>query len=456
MRIIRYLLLQKNDFLLSAEPQLFTNRMSMNIQEKIDIITKIVEGYSDKYKYVEINPSSVDCIYDLYYVIINSTPETLTRDILRYPKPMPALSHLPIVCLYIGFFCETIFHSDLGKKVSNCYYKLAIEGGNKHAINNLADNYYDLGNFDKALQYYKFYLKNLKSKSGIFSMIATCYSKKKDYVRSLKYYKIQFSMLHDLRRTGLQVKSKLGGVYSNIVIIYERLGKKSEICEYFRMIREDEIKIYDFGIFHFNLAWYESKYGDDRKAINAYELALIYNFANPGEVYDKLARLYHKRKEYDSALKYYKKMLENGREETLSELCIIHSLKRDNLKSLKYFKKCIEFKLDISECKFDQIFRANKNYDSLIHFYVNKQRSIKILELLNSISIKDISIETVETIGNYFSTNVNDDDNGLHAFMRNMIKSKIDLLEIHFKYAVDSAGYNEAKTDFYRTVAEKQ
>ena len=429
----------------------------LNVQNKIDIIRKAVQGYRHKYDYIEIDQNAVDCVYDFYNIIINSTAETVIRNILNYTRPMPTRSHLSIVYLYIGFFCEIGFASVLGVKISNCYYKLSAESGNVHAMTNLGFRYFKMDNFDKALAYFKLGLDNNHPNINlVYRMISRIYYETGEYANSLANCYRLLGILLEQFQSGKPNSWSLGTVYNDVELVYFKLGIDHEEAGFFEMFQGNEINV--FGIVHFNSAWFNQKSGNDDQAITSYELALKDNFANPVEIYDQLAPLFYKKKDYVHALKYYKMLFKNGQHHLVSTICLIHSKKKDNVKSLKYFKKCVELSsfsddVDISETTWEILFKNNLNYDSLIHFYIYEKNSKKILDLLDTISMEELLNGTIEEVGNYFSSS--DNNNCLHKFIRNIIKSKIDLLEIHFKYAVDSDGYNNAKTEFYNNIAGK-
>ena len=418
----------------------------MNIQEKVDVIRRAVLAYKNRYSYVEIDEEAVDCIYDFYNIVISSTAETILQKILEYSKAMPPICHLSFVCLYVGFFCEISFDSALGTKISICYYKLAIESGNALACINLGNQYLRRNNQQKALVYYKLAIKNFHpDKDIIYQKIAKVWSSAGHYPKALKYYDMQANVIYETFRSGGQIKTRLGNLYNNIFITYCNWGKRAEAVKYFEMVRINENN--DFGIAHFCGAWCCQKYGNIDIAIRCYELALINKFVDSNEIYYRLGTIYFNKKEYSLALKYWKKLLKEGQYEILHKICIAHSILKDDLKSLKYFKKCITHYLpaDIPIIKFKQIFRSHKNHDSLLQLHIHEKGSIKILKLL--ISLDKICTTSVEDIGNYFSTS--HDDNWLHTFIRDIIRSKLNLLEAHFKYAISSEGYNQAKIDFY-------
>ena len=343
--------------------------MELNIQNKIDIIKKVVSDFS--YVYVEIDQSAVDCIYDFYVIITNSNDATVIQNISSYSNIMLARSHLSIVCLYIGFFCEVRSNSALGYKISRCYYKLAVEYGNVRAMANLGNNYYGRNQFDKALSYYKSCLKNdHPNLKYVYNRIAKTYYATKEYTKSLKYYKHQLNVILKHFRLGESTDWFLGEEYDNINSACLKLGLNYEV-EFFEMFQREENCI--FGLSHFNTAWFNQKRGNKDVAIYSYELALRDHFANPIEIYERLASMYYKKKDYVNSLRYYKKLFINGKISFAITICIINSEIKNNLKSLKYFKKCYElsfFSEAISLSSLLQILQNNKNYDCLIQYYI--------------------------------------------------------------------------------------
>ena len=225
------------------------------------------------------------------------------------------------------------------------------------------------------------------------------------------------------------------------------------------------------------------------KAIKYYYLAIKNGYKSRGTLYSEIANTYYKKCMTSEALKYYKLALENS--STIDNISITYHhmgviyyncamynesikhfkmglksgcidliyhiggvyIKIDNYaKSLKYFKKSVEHlrlgdPVMISE-DYETIFKKNKDFASLIEFYVIKKHTWRIVDLLNKINV--VRVDIIKLVIEYFSE-IDSIISGplLWLFIKNIIRSKIDAMDLHFLYAFNSAGYNLAKANFH-------
>ena len=154
------------------------------------------------------------------------------------------------------------------------------------------------------------------------------------------------------------------------------------------------------------------------------------------------------------ALKYFKLSFKNGK------YSIIHNISRildkmDNYsKATKYFKKSVEL-LTIGLITpnniyngYENMFLKNKNDDGLVTFYTIKKNTRIVDHLNKTYSSGIIQSGTIASVANYF--NDSESKNALHSFIKNLIRSNVALLDLHFEFTINSSGYACAKENFYK------
>ncbi len=224
---------------------------------------------------------------------------------------------------------------DMGRNQQGIYLlnksvelRLAINGSEDSLLaypyNNMGNNYYYLGNLDKALEYYEKALDvATNSKKSIidpdialyYQNIGIIYAMRGDFDKALQYF-----------TENLYINRELYGASNpNLALIYLNLGRMKytlkqldEAMEYFDMA-ESLFKEY-FGPDYHNLGTlylnkgniyndrkdFEKAYEYYRKAQRVYAANLQHTHPNRYKVINNIASILLKRKEYSAALENYK------------------------------------------------------------------------------------------------------------------------------------------------------
>ena len=434
----------------------------MNKTDKAHVIRKFV--ILNGGRVLKIDPDIILCVYDLYEIISKSTPENVIRNINQYSGLVLNEQYMSTVYMYIGFFCAKCLRTpDLEFKIANYYNKLAIELGNVTSMYNTACNYHRANNYNKALKYYNLTLKNKDSLDYtiyyLYSDIGNVNYSMNNFEVAIRFYKLQLESDDSNHQSFIE----------KLALSYYNCKSYRKAIKYFYKLVRLRVCVYKI---HKAIA--KCYYRDVKNNVDIeYELStLISDEIYIKKVYKAIALIYKKEGNYKLSLKYYKMGYVNKKDKLVREKCIIFSKMNDNVKSLKYFKLLVEALVSIKSDQSDRsssfykneisiksdgsellnedyglVFCSNKNYDSLVYFYLFNKNDIKILEMLSNGC--DLQTSTIETIINYF----NDGSSALCGFITFIIKPKILLLDSHFAFAINSDGYFVAKTNFYKEVS---
>jgi tetratricopeptide (TPR) repeat protein len=278
-------------------------------------------------------------------------------------------------------------------------------------------SYKDLGDYNKALEYYGKALEIKESKLGkdhpstatTYNNIAGVYRAKGYYDKALEYYEKDREIS----------ESKLGKdhpstatTYNNIAGVYEDMGDYDKALEYYEMDREiSESKLgkdhLDTATTYNNIAGVYDNMGDYDKALEYYEKALEIRESKLGKdhpstatTYNNIAGVYDDMDDYDKALEYYEKALEIresklGKDHpftamTYNNIALVYKAKGDYDKALEYYEKDRE----ISESKLGKdhpsmattynniagVYEDMGNYDKALEYY-EKDREISEFKL---------------------------------------------------------------------------
>lgn len=417
--------------------------MAFDYDYKINTIERFV--IKAKGRYIKIESEAVDCVYDLYEIIIGSTTKNVIRNISNYDGFARNKNHLSTIYMYIGFFCiKGLALSDITYQLANCYNKLAIEAGNAISMLNIARNYKNNCQHQKALKYFKLALANKDSLpcdvNYFYSDIGDIYYSMNNFDLAINFYKLQlkidalyqFNFLEKLATSYFNCKNYRKAIKYFYMTYHSRVRTKNYICDkiancyYMDVTNNVEVK---------------------------YKLETLIQDGNFIRGVNKaIALIYYKKKDYDISLKYYKLLYVHEKDKLVKKKCIVFSEMNDNIKSLKYFKKLTETTVatkvsgsKLLDEEYGLIFRSNKNYDSLAHFYLFNRNSIGALELLCG-SSSNLQDSTIDKIINYF----NNEPSALCEIISHIIKPKIRLLNLHFEFAINSDAYETTKANFYK------
>jgi tetratricopeptide (TPR) repeat protein len=234
-------------------------------------------------------------------------------------------------------------------------------------------SYNDLGDYNKALEYYGKALEIKKSKLGkddtdtaaTYNNIGEVYYAKGDYDKALEYFKKALKIN----------ESKLGKdhpdtatTYNNIALVYDNMGEYDKALEYYEKDRKiSESKLGkdhpDTATTYNNIAGVYYAKGDYDKALKYYEKALEIVKSKLGKdhpyvasTYNNMAGVYRAKGDYDEALEYYEKALEIresklGKDHpltaaTYNNIAWVYQAKGDYDKALEYFLKALRIWLN--------------------------------------------------------------------------------------------------------------
>ena len=234
-------------------------------------------------------------------------------------------------------------------------------------------SYDDLGDYNKALEYYGKALEIRESKLGkdhpdtaaTYNNIALVYDNKGDYDKALEYY-----------GKALEIReSKLGedhpytaATYNNIAEAYRAKGDYDKAMEYYgKALKIKESKLGkdhpDTATTYNNIAAVHYAKGDYDKALEYYGKALEIYKSKLGKdhpdtalTYNNIAEVYRTKGENDNALEYHKKALKIresklGKDHpytaaTYNNIAGVHYAKGDYDKALEYYMKAFRILLN--------------------------------------------------------------------------------------------------------------
>ena len=525
------------------------NDIPLNTTNKLHTIKQFVRG--DRFNYVPIDPLAINCLYDLYLLINNATPQSVIQDIGLYKIPSLDIDVLSQVYYYIGYFCETILGKrlygydpvfELSKgippvgfvhKVSKCYYKLSVELGNCYGMEKLGYNYFlkdDIAvNYKRALKYYKSSLYCHNKKHIIYFRMAEVYHRNSNYDKAITYFKIAIAyhrdddddykyhekshfhyrlaetyklkmdnsnaMFHYKAATLRENKcNNPGEMYYNIGLIYDdQEDLKNALVNYKlaldnRYSMPNNIYFNMCRIFEQTKDWANLEYfcgiliKNNYKKRNILYLSMANLYINmelydktieycgraieadynvKGMAYNMMGHAYFKKEDYDKANEYYKKSLDGCYYLAARGLAITYWNMGNYTEALKYIEINIEFYrqglIDNLFDKFEWMITSVANRDVLIKFYVTMKNSGRLLELHNN-NLKfgcTTTREVVELLGDIPKPDIgtsNKQTTFLQYFVSSIIRPKITVLDLHFKYTINAEGYEQAKTDYmFRT-----
>lgn len=462
--------------------------------------------------YIRTNSLLVDCIYDLYNIIRSIRVNNIMKEIGHYKIGITNKHNLSIVYLYIGLFCETYWDKKHNSDtlIGWCYYKLSAEIGNCYGMSRLGNYYFDLKDYDKAIRWLVRSLINHCNKASVCCRIAQAYSNKKCYDFALKYYEMAigseppyksaiYGRIADIHRR--ELRNELAVKYykmaienetknpsefhHKIAIVYEKLNETTQAISHYRLAikngyvdtkqsyynmaaifeREDEWKTLishclvmidnkydDTGLVHAGLADSYRMCGDYEEAIKYCNISIEMKYPD-AKIYGILGDCYRETRRFTDSMKYYKISLKKGCNIAIQGIAVTYFRMREYAKAIKYIGINIEFyslgKINILDEDFEPMLKVCNQSDVLLRFYIGRNDYHNILRMLNT---KNHGFQVCTLAGtiNYFekATNVNNMNNCLYQFVKNIVCNKIFWLDTHFKFSIKSDGYEKAKEDF--------
>lgn len=321
------------------------------------------------------------------------------------------------------------------------YLLLAIDEGEYEAYINLAFIYSEKSDFMKAEEYLLLALDRGIKKSLI--CLGIIYERQKNYVAAEEYY---------LRA----LEAGLNGARNQLGILYESKGDYEKAIEYYTSNYRlanlyKKIKDYNNAIKHYLSEIYDLRCRTEllcllRNMNEDLSLELFVNVED-GEILEEVGKLCHKNGDYENAIKYYIKGSheENG----MCHIRLIHLISD----TVFYTKQNTLLKLfdDVTDIrilnKMGSFFENHRNWLNAVKYY-RRGNNVKCLircinQLLNNQDeIPNDLFQFILThdFGDNVSNNI--------KIIQSLYKTKIDTIELHFKYQPGADGMAEAKQDF--------
>ncbi len=189
-----------------------------------------------------------------------------------------------------------------------------------------AGAYYDLGQYKKALEYYRKALAIREEKLGrdhpdtgsTYNNIALVYDRLGQYEKALEYYGKDLAIYEE--KLGRD-HPDTGTIYNNIAVVYTGLGQSEKALEYYGKalaICEEKLGTDhpDTGCIYNNIAGVYKSLGQSEKALEYYGKALAIkeeklgrDHPSTGSTYHNIAVVYDDLGQSEKALEYYEKAL---------------------------------------------------------------------------------------------------------------------------------------------------
>ncbi len=204
---------------------------------------------------------------------------------------------------------------------------------------------------------------------------------------------------------------------NNLAIYYQNIKDYDNMMKYFLMAIEN-----NNVIAMNNLACYYKKNQDYDNMLKYYLMAIDKNYSTA--MYN-LGVYYQNIKDYDNMKKYYLMAIDKGNSDAMNNLGVYYYTNKDYDNMMKYYLMAI-----------------NNGYQLTIE-------KLKIIIKINQLDTKYIQIMEELDYDTYFKI-FEKNDMALLAYK--LYKSKIDLIELPFKYSPDNDGFIEAKNDYIKQI----
>ena len=275
--------------------------------------------------------------------------------------------------------------------------------------------YYNIGNYDKAIECLNRYLQSNSRSYKISNTLGAIYSYLKNYDKAIEYF-----------NKAIEINPKYANAYNNLALIFFKQKNFDKAALYFDKARKFDLDsftdYYKLAISYYSKKYYYEAIEYFKKVIernsNSYK---AYNFIGlcylSNEEYDKsieyfkkaieindmyykaynnLANAYLNLKDYDEAIKYFKSSIDiNDSNEAYYGIAICYYSKGEKETSAYYLNKNID---NINENYIDMLFniyidledydkaivcvrKNNKYYDKLINILYDKKEYSKIITL---------------------------------------------------------------------------
>lgn len=287
----------------------------------------------------------------------------------------PAEKYIELLLKY-GYFLDKYAYYKEALNVNLRFAQLSEETNGQNettaaSYNIIGSVYWNLGEYDKALEYYNKDLEIQKEvfgekhndTAGSYTGIGLVYKDLGDYDEALKLY----NKALEINKVVLgENHPDTAASYNNIGIVYDELGDYDKALEYY--FKGLEIKKNVLGENHSDTASSYNNIGNIYSRLGDYDKALEYyikaweikkdvlgeNHPDTASSYNNIGAVYYYLDDYDKALEYYNKALEirkavlgeNHPDTAMSynNIGLVYSILEDYDKALEYFNKALEIR----------------------------------------------------------------------------------------------------------------
>lgn len=395
------------------------------------------------------------------------------------------------------------------------YYLMAIHCGYVYAIQNMAFHYESIKIYDLMKKYYMMAIENKEDTKSMIDL-ANYYKKvEKNYDLMKQYllmaiekgdcsamnhmgkYYIDIEKNHDLAKKYLlmgiekndvdcmhtlghfyhyteinpelmkkyyliAIEKGVVGSMLNLGLFYQINEPNPELMKkYYLMTLENPLAMLNLGIYYSNLA-----IPDYDNAVKYWTIACNKGHTKATTI---LGNYYKSRGLTDMMIKYYLMAIEDGCISATFELAVHYMNTRQNYPMMKkYFLTVIENKqekcnsnhkdVDMKMLTDASLNHLTDYYSSVITPLVDKFHffyTYKTLATIPTVNWSNLLLdqETIEFITNIDPIKTGLPPNHIIIVLHKTLKTKVDVMEMHFKYAPDKVyihpGFQQAKADFY-------
>ena len=254
--------------------------------------------------------------------------------------------------------------------------------------------YFDLGDFEKAIDYYKRYLKSSKEvgdragEGGAYCNLGNAYFRLGDFQKAIKYYEQDLEISKEVGdRTGK------GGAYGNLGSAYNSLGNFQKAIEYNERHLTISKEMGDRageGNAYGNLGNALSNLGDFQKAIECHKRHLKISIemgvkVGEGNAYGNLGNAYASLGDVQEAIKYYELHLKISKEVgnrvaeggARGNLGIAYHSLGNFQKSIEYSKRHLKISKEVGDrvgegkayCNLGNAYNSLENFQKAIEYH---------------------------------------------------------------------------------------
>ena len=387
-----------------------STKNDVSINDMTSRIKKYVEG--KKFRYIDI--SNDTSVFNIYNMIFNNTIIHDDDD---------------VTSLYFGIQYEILKDYDNMIK----YYLMA---GNSAALDRLGryyDQIDDIGNMKK------YYLLAIIMGSDIAMAYLANYFNKIGDIKNMKIYYLM----------AINKGNKVA--MNNFAVYYESINDIKNMKKYFMMAIDqgDSTAMNNFAVYYESINDIKNMKKYYMMAIDQGDSTAMNNFAFYfGEIKDvnnmkkyytmaiendhlismnNLARFYYLNKEYEKSLQLYMQAVSKGNNDMFNDV-------------LKCIKKCNSLSQFIDWWKYQVKYDNDKNIndndviiDVIIHFIDNKIVNDELFDIFVKLTLAP-------------STKY------IYQLFQTLLRSKIELIKLHYDYAPGQNGYESAKQHFINNI----